>query len=915
MNKKKFPVENRTIVVLAFFAAALLLIGLVLRSRIGVLAVSYTEGQTEKQAQAYALVMSEKLGTEIENLEYISNVLEKSLDNIDDLMPRIYAQPGIKQGLIGIDGEALYGEKVDAGVYEGIQDSFRGNPAISYVEDEGLLFTCPVFHGPNIRYVLYRLCPYEILDEYFATDIYEDLGKICVIARDGNIVIPFYNSEKEDVEWYKSEDIQKKYASMHMEMEVSVATAKRFQTRRGDMVLFEAEIPGTDYLISGFVPLSVASKGIGNITILVVWVFGLLMVLVMIGAFYLTRMSIKARESDELRIAKAQAEEASRAKSDFLANMSHEIRTPINAVLGMNEMIIRESRDETINGYASNIKAAGATLLGIINDILDFSKIEAGKIEIIPVDYDLSEMLYELVTMIRVRADEKSLFLKLDFDSEIPRMLNGDEVRIKQIITNILTNAVKYTEKGSITFSIGYEKVQDHPDEILLKVSVQDTGIGIRQEDLEKLFTEFERIEEKRNRNIEGTGLGMNITKNLLEKMGSQLDVSSEYGKGSVFSFKLKQIVTGSEKLGDFEVSYREHAKDPAAHREKFRAPLARILVVDDNYMNLVVFKSLIKETGIVTDSAESGDEGIALTASGKYDIIFLDHMMPQKDGIETLAEIRADAQNPNQASVIVCLTANAIAGARQEYLDAGFDDYLTKPIDPDKLEEMILKYLPQEKVEWVEEGETAKEDDSNSDDETAKRLKLLEGSPIDTQKGIKNNGDAESYMTILKIFYDSIESKSREIEELYSSGDIKNYTIRVHALKSSARIIRAEEFGEKGQLLENAGKGNDIDYIRNNHESFMKAYMGFKEILEPVCCEEEAEDKIQADRSDMEEAYNKLKQAAEDMDCNGLEDIFNEYDKFSIPEEDRQLWNSIKEAAERFEYDSITSLLENRHQ
>ncbi|MCR4892515.1 MAG: response regulator [Lachnospiraceae bacterium] len=911
MKTRKFTYGRVTLYVLAFFSIALLIIGIVLRSRIGMLLDSYTERQTERQAKAYALLMSEKLNSELKNLEYIASVLERSLDDMADLMPHILTESGLRQGILTIDGNALFGDNIDVKVYEGIQSSFRGNKEVCFVEGKGLLFTCPVFNGSNIRYVLYRLCPFERLGDYFATNIYEDLGKICVTTRDGQIVIPFYSNEEGDAEWYKSQDIQRKYASMHLEMELTIAAAKKFETDRGSMLLFESEIPGTDFLLSGYVPMSVASEGIGNISLLVIWVFGLLMVLVIIGAFYLTRVSIKAKESDALREAKAQAEEASKAKSDFLANMSHEIRTPINAVLGMNEMILRESKDDSINEYAANVRTAGNTLLGLINDILDFSKIEAGKIDIIPVEYDLSGMLYDLVTLVRVRADKKDLQLNLDFDKDIPRFLKGDEVRVKQIITNILTNAVKYTEKGSITFRIGYERIEGAADELLLKVEVEDTGIGIKPEDMGRLFSEFERIEEKRNRKIEGTGLGMSITKSLLEMMDSRLEVSSEYGKGSVFGFSLRQGIIDDKPLGDFEASYKERVKDLASYREKFRAPSARILLIDDNTMNLVVFKSLVKQTQVLTDTGESGDECIALTSSTKYDIIFLDHMMPGKDGIETLSEIRADEKNPNRETTVICLTANAIAGAREEYLGAGFDDYLTKPIDPDKLEEMMIHYLPEDKVEIVSE-----EDLSDAEDREAvhrERLKILDESPIDTELGIKNNAGAENYYMVLKLFYDSLEEKRKELDDLYSKEDFKNYTIQVHALKSSARVIGALDLGDKAEALEKAGKNADFGYIREHHGDFVRAYAGFRQVLEPVCRDDNDENKPMADPELLKDALRRIQEAAEAMDCDELEEIFVEFEKYRIPDEDSQLWTRLMEAAEQFEYDIITELLEER--
>lgn len=391
------------------------------------------------------------------------------------------------------------------------------------------------------------------------------------------------------------------------------------------------------------------------------------------------------------------ADSANHAKSVFLANMSHDIRTPINAVLGMNEMIQRECDDVQILDYSDKIKSAGTTLLGLINDILDLSKIEAGKLDIIPVDYDLTHMLNDLVCMIQPRADAKGLKLETNVDANIPKLLRGDEIRLKQIITNILTNAVKYTEKGTVTFSVGFEKSGE--DSIVMTISVADTGIGIKQEDIPRLFSEFDRIEEERNRNIEGTGLGMSITQRLLAMMNSKLDVESEYGKGSVFSFAVTQNVVKWDAAGDLDEALHRSQTDRTGYHERFTAPGAEILVVDDTPMNLEVFVSLLKKTLVHIDTAGSGDECIALAKSKKYDIMFLDHMMPDKDGIETLGEIKTLKDCPNAATPMICLTANAVSGSREKYLNAGFDDYLTKPVEPERLEQMIMKYLPQEKL------------------------------------------------------------------------------------------------------------------------------------------------------------------------------------------------------------------------
>ncbi len=612
----------------------------------------------------------------------------------------------------------------------------------------------------------------------------------------------------------------------------------------------------------------------------------------------------------ELEGEKAIAEEADRAKSAFLANMSHEIRTPINAVLGLNEMILRENDDPNITGYSEGIRSAGNTLLGLVNNILDFTRMETGGMEIEPVGYDLSDLLNDMVNMIRTRADDKGLKITLEFDPETPRFLYGDEQRIKQVIANILTNAVKYTEKGGVIFRLGYERIEDASDNVILKVAVEDTGIGIRPEDIDRLFNEFDRIDEKRNRHIEGTGLGMNITQKLLDMMGSSLKVESTYGIGSVFSFDLKQGVFRWAKLGDYEAAYLQTVGKRKAYREKFVAPDAEVLVVDDNPMNLTVFKSLLKQTCLKIDTAEDGFEAIELAGRKKYDLIFLDHMMPEKDGIETLHDIKGDPDNPNVGTTTICLTANAISGARKEYIAAGFDDYLSKPVDGNKLEEMILSYLPEDRVR------TAAEDDYVEDgslyDASLKDLDAIRDcGEIHIETGIGNSGSVEAYLPLLNIFYESIDDKATEIEGFHQEGDLKNYTIKVHALKSSAKLIGAVDFGKEAQELENAGKREDVEYIEEHHDAFMKEFRHFKDILKEVFGEDQEEgSKPEADPDLMKEVYSEIRSAAEDMDIDRLESVFDEMKGFKIPESDRELYEALETAYASFDYAGILQLI-----
>lgn len=401
---------------------------------------------------------------------------------------------------------------------------------------------------------------------------------------------------------------------------------------------------------------------------------------------------------EKLRESRIAAEAANDAKSQFLANISHEIRTPINAVLGMNEMIIRETSDNDILGYARDIEGAGKNLLSLINDILDISKIESGKMELIPVEYDLASVINDSYNTVYLRAKEKNLDLKMDVNEFIPSGLYGDEVRVRQIITNLLTNAVKYTKEGSVTLSMSYRQVSKN--EINLIISVKDTGIGLTSEQQKQLFTNFKRFDEKNNRNIEGTGLGLSITKTFVDLMDGSINVKSERDVGSIFTVTILQKIVKDVPIGKINEGENNLSSKKQRYKESLIAPNANILVVDDIEMNIKVFKGLLKETKMHIDQCLSGQECLAAIKRQKYDIIFLDHMMPGMDGIEVFKNIKASNDHLNIETPIVMLTANAIVGAEDDYLKEGLDDYLSKPIQWPYLEKIIMKYLPDEAYE-----------------------------------------------------------------------------------------------------------------------------------------------------------------------------------------------------------------------
>ena len=548
------------------------------------------------------------------------------------------------------------------------------------------------------------------------------------------------------------------------------------------------------------------------------------------------------------------ADGANKAKSAFLANMSHEIRTPINAILGMNELILRETKDDSVYGYSVNIQQAGKTLLSIVNSILDFSKIEDGKMELIPVNYDTASVINNLVNSIHERAVSKSLDFVADIDGNLPATMFGDDVRVTQVIMNLLTNAVKYTEKGSVTLSV--RDVGRENGQISLLVSVRDTGIGIREEDMHKLFESFVRIEERRNRSIEGTGLGIAITNRLLDMMGSKLCVKSVYGKGSEFSFTLKQGITDGTPIGNYTERLLKSTKERRSGKYLY-APDASILVVDDNDMNLKVVAGLLRRNGILPELSSSGADAIERVRNKSYDVILLDHMMPKMDGIETLANMRKEGLLPGKTAVIA-LTANAIVGARETYLAAGFDDYLSKPIEVEAMEQMLAAHLPKAKIGWRSEGDEKEEKQSPAPEkaeeeilefspdgseevlefgpgeeggiasaDTGKiKLQRLKDAGIGVDAGLVYCGGDESfYLDVVKDFAEAGAGKSAELETLFGKNDLHGYQIVVHALKSTAKTIGASSLSDAAKALEDAAKAENAEFIKEHHEALIKEY------------------------------------------------------------------------------------------
>ena len=517
---------------------------------------------------------------------------------------------------------------------------------------------------------------------------------------------------------------------------------------------------------------------------------------------------------------------ASRAKSQFLANMSHEIRTPINGILGMNTMLIDELDDgntEDARKYAMNITSAGHTLLSIINDILDISKIESGKMELVPVEYELFSVLNDCYNMSFSRAEEKGLSFEMDIDSNIPSVLYGDEVRIRQIINNFLSNAVKYTDTGSITLRI--KEMSRSGGNSYLRIEVEDTGKGIRKEDMDKLFSNFTRLDEEKNRYIEGTGLGLSLTGKLVELMNGRIAVRSEYGKGSVFTAEISQKIVNYEPIGNFSDKYRELKNQKSEKKEDKDLHGVSILAVDDVEMNLQVVKGMLKRTHAAVDTASGGKECLDRIAEKRYDIILLDHMMPGMDGIETFEKMKADTTHKNTGTPVIILTANAVAGAKEMYFEKGFTDYLSKPIRKNDLIDMLCKYLPDpQKTESGNKTDTAAEDAPVTGADVEPKSIAERFPMLDTKVGLSYCMDEEDFYTEMIETYLSGD-KRQQIADAYSDGNWKDYETYVHALKSTSMNIGAVTLSGHAKALEYAAKEGDIGYIRDNHDAVFAEY------------------------------------------------------------------------------------------
>ncbi len=626
------------------------------------------------------------------------------------------------------------------------------------------------------------------------------------------------------------------------------------------------------------------------------------------------RMQIQEQSVDDmlrlLTVKCREYQDSIKRRMDFLSNMSHEMRTPANSILGMNEMILRESKDEHVREYAGNIYKSGQYLVSVINDILDFSKIEVGKLEIEPEIYNMFSLLQDVIMSVREKVEEKKLLLNLDIDESIPVQLYGDDVRFRQVLINLLSNAVKYTNEGSVTMVITARRISEF--KVSLYCEVKDTGIGIKEENLPRLFDAFQTEPEQKHQRILGTGLGVAVTSEILELMESELKVESEYGAGSKFYFVLVQDIVEDEPIGDIHGKLSKPVIEHDYQVGLF-APGAKILIVDDNEINRKVFCNLLKQTGAQISQAPSGRKCLEMVRKEPFHLIFLDHMMPGMNGIETFHTIREE-EGPCQKVPIIALTANAVPGVRESYLKEGFDDYLAKPILPNRLEEMVRQFLPKELLtESAEKMDNLPEEQKPAGSIMSTQLPEIDG--VFWGYAMSHFPNEEMLLASVEDFYQLIPSMANKLQNMYEhiheEGVLENYKITVHGMKSSASLIGAMRLSGCAGTLEMASMRELWQLIEVLTPIFLEDWRSYEQKLALLVAKDGESESKEKNDEEVIRLLEAIQQATEILDLDCMDDSTEKIGEYVLPEECEPLYRELQAAVTNLDTDLIKELIE----
>jgi len=871
---------------IAIFILLPLIIGFIMYGRVISALHTHLEDQITAQGDNLQQLASQQLANRLRELERVAHyfrdgtVAEERMGASAERLLSHDSNPSI--GILRLNGEPVSGQALRPSEYPAIRDTFRGKSMVRYRKGEGLLFTAPIYNNGNIKYALYEFYSEDGLFNNFGKDCFDGKAQLLLADSAERVIMPLAGSSLvEEDSYFQKEEVSEAFSTLSERLSLSTGAAVYCKTDDREEFLFASELENQAnlYLI-GLVPYQAAAGDLNVISTTMIQVYLLLLALLVMGTIRVVSSDARARESDELREAKRVAEEANASKGKFLANMSHELRTPINTILGMNEMILRETDETATRERAMDIKSAAQILLGLINDVLDFSKIESGMLAIVPAEYNLVALIRDLALLSENRARSKSLDFEMEIQPDLPIGLYGDDVRIQQVMTNLLTNAVKYTPAGAVTLRLTGTWTGE--DTILMHCEVSDTGIGIKEEDMSKLFVPYLRVDEERNRKTEGTGLGLSIIINLLKLMGSELQVESVYGEGSTFSFDLEQRVVDREPVGNIQKRLEDGIKE-YEYRVSCYAPRARVLVVDDNSMNRRVFTNLLRQTKIQVTAASSGKKCLALVQKEHFDLIFMDHLMPEMDGVETLHHLRELENHLCKDTPVIALTANAFSGAWEKYISLGFDAFLAKPINTEKLEGMLLAMLPKEYLEPPPAG-PSKPSAQRTVDSVLEELPVIEG--VNWDFALFHMGDGQLVMDTLRGFFQTMDRELQEIDALSRQVETEegllSYRTRVHALKSTTATVGILSVSELARVLERAAREENRERIHSLTPLLLEELKNMQERLRPVVGQTETGKELPEGEKQLPDLLEMLRLAMEEMDISSADAVMSEIKCFS---------------------------------